>query len=454
MNEPRPVIVIGGGLAGCEAAWQLSRSGLPVQLFEMKPARFSAAHRSPALAELVCSNSLRSDRPDSAPGVLKREMRFLGSLLLEAAEAAAVPADRALAVDRIEFSRHIEERLSGTGKIEIRREEVTKIPDGEPVLVATGPLTSDALAAEIASLTGKNHLFFYDAISPIVDAGSLHYERMFRASRYVEGGGDYWNCPLTKVQYEAFREEILAARTVEPRLFEEAAYFEGCLPIEVLASRGVDTLRFGPMKPVGLTDPRTGSSPYAVVQLRAENRQGTLFNLVGFQTKLAWPEQQRIFRTLPGLEDADFARYGSIHRNTFLEAPSLLGSDLSLLSRPGLFFAGQITGVEGYVESAATGLLAGISMACRVQGRRFQPPPATTALGALLRHLGTPLPPKRPFQPMNIAFGLFEPLYRRLPRRLRGQAYAERSERDLRAWTQSMGLAAEPRIWPRQPLKP
>ncbi len=441
MNEPRPVIVIGGGLAGCEAAWQLSRCGLPVQLFEMKPARFSAAHRSPLLAELVCSNSLRSDRPDSAPGVLKREMRALGSLLLEAADAAAVPADRALAVDRSAFSRHIEDRLSGTGKIEIRREEVTAIPGGEFVLIATGPLTSDALAKEIASLTGKKHLFFYDAISPIVEAGSLRYERMFRASRYVEGDGDYWNCPLTREQYEAFRTEILAGRTVEPRPFEEAAYFEGCLPIEVLATRGVDTLRFGPMKPVGLTDPHTGSPPYAVVQLRTENRQGTLFNLVGFQTKLAWPEQQRIFRTIPGLEEAEFARYGSIHRNTFLEAPSLLAGDLSLQSRPGLFFAGQITGVEGYVESTATGLLAGISMACRAQGRRFLPPPATTALGALLRHLGSPLPPKRSFQPMNIAFGLFDPLFRRIPRKLRGQAYAERSGRDLIAWTESMGMA-------------
>jgi methylenetetrahydrofolate--tRNA-(uracil-5-)-methyltransferase len=417
-------------------------------MFEMKPARFSAAHRSPSLAELVCSNSLRSDRPDSAPGVLKREMRALGSLLLEAADATAVPADRALAVDRSEFSRYIEERLSGTGRIEIRREEVKKIPDDEPVLIATGPLTSDALTAEIASLTGKNHLFFYDAISPIVDAGSLRYERMFRASRYVEGGGDYWNCPLTREQYETFRTEILAGRTVESRPFEEASYFEACLPIEVLANRGVDTLRFGPMKPVGLTDPRTGSSPYAVVQLRAENRQGTMFNLVGFQTKLAWPEQQRIFRTIPGLENADFARYGSIHRNTFLEAPSLLGSDLSLASRPGLFFAGQITGVEGYVESTATGLLAGITMACRVQGKRFQPPPATTALGALLRHVGTPLPPKRSFQPMNIAFGLFDPLFRRLPRRLRGQAYAERSRRDLSTWMESMGLAAESRSLP------
>ncbi|HOG16806.1 MAG TPA: methylenetetrahydrofolate--tRNA-(uracil(54)-C(5))-methyltransferase (FADH(2)-oxidizing) TrmFO [Syntrophales bacterium] len=440
MNETRPVIVIGGGLAGCEAAWQLSRCGLAVRLFEMKPARFSAAHRSPLLAELVCSNSLRSDRPDSAPGVLKREMRFLGSILLEAADAAAVPADRALAVDRLEFSRCIEERLSGTGRIEIRREEVTAIPPEGPVIIATGPLTSDALATEIAALTGKNHLFFYDAISPIVDGGTLRYERMFRASRYVEGEGDYWNCPLTEEQYEALRKAIVEGRTVEPRPFEETVYFEGCLPIEVLAARGVDTLRFGPMKPVGLTDPRTGSPPHAVVQLRAENRQETLFNLVGFQTKLAWPEQQRIFRTIPGLEEAEFARYGSIHRNTFLEAPSILAGDLSLLSRPDLFFAGQITGVEGYVESAATGLLAGISMACRARGRRFQPPPATTALGALLRHLGTRPAGRRSFQPMNIAFGLFDPLLRRLPRRLRGEAYAGRSRHDLSEWAERNGF--------------
>jgi len=436
-DDRHRITIIGGGLAGCEAAWQLSRFGFRVCLFEMKPSRFSAAHRSPLLAELVCSNSLRSDRPDSAPGVLKREMRLLSSLLMAAADESAVPAGKALAVDRTVFSRLIEDRLSRLPNIEIRREEAKTVPAEGLVLIASGPLTSDALAEQIASLTGKNHLFFYDAISPIVEGLSLIRERMFRASRYLEGDGDYWNCPMTRKQYDEFQEELVGARTIEPRPFEDAAYFEGCLPIEVIARRGKETLRYGPMKPVGLVDPRTGLEPHAVVQLRAENLRETLFNLVGFQTKLAWPEQQRIFRKIPGLEQAEFVRYGSIHRNTFLDAPALLQKDLSLASLPHVFFAGQISGVEGYVESAATGLLAGISMAFRARGESFH----TTALGALMRHLRTPPPGGKTFQPMNAAFGLFDPLPRRLPRKVRGQAYAERSLRELRAWAESIGMA-------------
>jgi methylenetetrahydrofolate--tRNA-(uracil-5-)-methyltransferase len=398
----------------------------------MKPSRFSPAHTSPLLAELVCSNSLRSNAPGNAVGLLKEEMRRMDSLIMEAADATAVPAGKALAVDRTLFSRYIEDRLVSAG-IRISREEITRIPGDSTVVIATGPLTSDPLAGEIASLTGDRYLHFYDAISPIVEADSIDHARVFRASRYDEHGeGDYLNCPLTREEYERFWTELMHGEEVPLRNFEDRQCFEGCLPIEVLARRGEKTLLFGPMKPVGLTDPKTGRRPSGVVQLRQENSAGTLYNLVGFQTKLTWPEQKRILRMIPGLEKASFARYGSIHRNTFINAPALLRKTLQLRSHDDIFFAGQITGVEGYVESAAMGLVAGINVCRLVAGQDIMPPPGTTALGALLHHITNA--DYKNFQPMNVNFGLFDPLEGRAPRKERGQRYAERALSALKEW--------------------
>lgn len=430
-----PVCIIGGGLAGSEAAWQLAKRGFAVLLCEMKPSRFSPAHTSPLLAELVCSNSLRSNSPENAVGLLKKEMRLMGSLILEAADATAVPAGKALAVDRDRFSRHIEDRLASMG-ITISREEVIRIPEDMIVIVATGPLTSDPLARDIASRTGEEHLHFYDAISPIVEADSIDRTKVFRGSRYAEeGDGDYLNCPLTEKEYERFLTELMRGDEVPLHDFEDRQCFEGCLPIEVLARRGPQTLLFGPMKPVGLTDPKTGKRPYGVVQLRQENSAGSLYNIVGFQTKLTWPEQKRILRMIPGLGKAVFARYGSIHRNTFINAPASLTSTLQLRSNPSIFFAGQITGVEGYVESAAMGLLAGINTSKLLTGNNLTPPPGTTALGALVHHI-TNADYKR-FQPMNVNFGLFDPLEQRVPKRERGRRYAERALVALEEWQRS-----------------
>lgn len=432
------VSVIGGGLAGCEAAWILTGRGIPVTLFEMKPLRYSPAHQSPFLAELVCSNSLRSAERSSAVGLLKEEMRRAGSLVMEAADRTAVPAGKALAVDRVLFSRYIENALAGRSSLRIVHEEIGRIPGEGTVVVASGPLTSDALAGDIAGLTGKERLYFYDAISPIVLADSIDRSRVFRASRYGTDEGDYLNCPLSEEEYGRFFDALLAGREVPLREFEEPKYFEGCLPVEIMARRGRDTLRFGPMKPVGLTDPATGRQPHAVLQLRMENREGTLYNLVGFQTKLARPEQERIFRLVPGLEKAEFARYGSIHRNTFIHAPSLLLPSLQFRGRRDLFFAGQITGVEGYVESAASGLIAGMSASFFVEGKPFDPPPGTTALGALVRHVTGESPGD--FQPMNVNFGLFDPLPGRVPKKLRGSRYADRALKDLAYWMDGAGL--------------
>lgn len=437
MNDSKPIVILGGGLAGCEAAWQLASRGIPFTLHEMKPRRFSPAHKSPALAELVCSNSLRSAEISSAAGLLKEEMRQLKSVIMEAADASSVPAGKALAVDRTRFSSRVEALLNQR-HLRVVRDEVTEIPAGTVVLIATGPLTSDALAEKISALTGKDHLYFYDAISPIVDAATIDAKKTFRASRYDEGEGDYLNCPLTAAEYETFHRALLEGRQVPPREFEDSKFFEGCLPIEVMASRGPRTLLFGPMKPVGLVDPATGKKPHAVVQLRPENRERTAYNLVGFQTKLAWPEQARVFRMIPGLEKAEFLRFGSIHRNTFINSPALLDSTLSLRSNPDVYFAGQITGVEGYIESAAMGIIAGISIRCRLTGRSFDPPPRTTALGALLHHITGSDPSK--FQPMNVNFGLFEPLPRRVRKKDRGEHYAARALTDLRDWTTRLGL--------------
>lgn len=431
-------IIIGGGLAGCEAAWQLSRRGCKTVMYEMKPQRFSPAHQSPLLAELVCSNSLRANPIENAVGLLKEEMRRLGSLIMEAADATAVPSGRALAVNRTDFSRYIENRLDACATLRIVRQEFTEIPAGSRVIVATGPLTSDALAGAIARLTGKEYLYFYDAVSPIIDAESIDYEKVFRASRYESDEGDYLNCPFEKEAYETFWKALTEAQDVPLKSFEETKCFEGCLPVEVIARRGIRTLAFGPMKPVGLIDPGTGHRPYAVVQLRPENRAMTLFNLVGFQTKLTQSEQRRIFRMIPGLAQAEFARYGSIHRNTFINAPVLLKKTLQLRTHEDILFAGQLTGVEGYVESAAMGLFAGLSAAALSARMEITPPPVTTAIGALLHYITHAK--SRTFQPMNVNFGLFKPLEQSTAKKNRGQAYARRALSDLEAWKAAFNI--------------
>jgi methylenetetrahydrofolate--tRNA-(uracil-5-)-methyltransferase len=405
------VLVIGAGLAGCEAAWQLARRGVAVRLFEMRPAHTTPAHAGADFAELVCSNSLRSAALGNAVGLLKEELRRAGSLVMRAADASAVPAGSALAVDRVAFARAITDAIESHPAIEVRRERVAKLPDDPWVVLATGPLTDPELAAELVARVGEASLYFYDAISPVVYADSVDAAVAFRASRWergAEGEGDYWNLALDRAGYEGFVDALLAAETVPLHPFEKALYFEGCLPIEEMARRGRDTLAHGPMKPVGITDPRTGRRPHAVVQLRHEDRAGRLYNLVGFQTKMRIADQQRVLRSLPGLGDAVFARYGSVHRNTYLNAPRQLAPTLELRARPGLFVAGQMAGVEGYLESAALGGLAGIFAAAAVQGRPTPFPPSTTAHAALLRHLGEADPDR--FQPMNVNWGLFPPL--------------------------------------------
>ena len=437
MSEAK-VTVVGGGLAGSEAAWQLARAGVAVELREMKPLRRSPAHRLDGLAELVCSNSLRSDNPENAVGLLHEELRKAGSLVLEAADATRVPAGDALAVDRERFSALVSERLAGHPLVELVRGEVTSLPAGPGLaIVATGPLTGDALAEEIARLCG-GRLHFYDAIAPIVAAESIDMAVAYARSRYGKGSGDdYLNLPFDEAQYRAFVAALLSAEKVVPHAFEEPRYFEGCLPIEVMAERGADVLAYGPMKPVGLEDPRTGRRPFAVVQLRREDVAGTAFNLVGFQTRLTWPEQRRIFRELiPGLARAEFVRLGQIHRNTFIEAPRLLAPDLSHRERAHLFFAGQITGVEGYVESTACGLLAARAVLDRLARRPFREPPPATALGALHRHLtGAAHPAGADYQPSNVVFALFPPLVgKHRGKAARKTAHAERARKELEAW--------------------
>ncbi len=437
------VTVIGGGLAGSEATWQLVRRGIKVKLYEMRPRKLTPAHRTGKLAELVCSNSLRSKEITSAVGLLKEEMRRLGSLIMEAALASEVPAGKALAVDRELFAEYITRQLENHPLVEIIREEVTEIPREGVVIIATGPLTSEPLAEALRKITGEDYFHFYDAIAPIVYADSLNWEKVFRADRYGHGEGSYVNCPLNEEEYKRFVRELLQAEKVPLKDFEEPRYFEGCLPIEVMAERGEDTLRFGPMKPVGLVDPRTGKEPYAVVQLRPENREGTLYNMVGFQTKLKYSEQERVFRLIPGLERAEFARYGSIHRNSFVCAPRVLRPTLQLRAEPRIFLAGQITGVEGYVESTAMGLLAGLHAARLLRGQKPVIPPPETAHGALVRYLQEADP--RYFQPMNINWGLFPPLERngrkrkRMPKKERYRLMAERALRKLEEWLAEIG---------------
>jgi methylenetetrahydrofolate--tRNA-(uracil-5-)-methyltransferase len=455
--------VVGGGLAGTECAWQLARRGLPVTLHEMRPQRMTPAHKTADFAELVCSNSLRSDDPLHAAGLLKREMEAFGSLVIAAARRAAVPAGSALAVDRERFAAEIATALATLPDLEISRAEVTRLPAGEVVL-ATGPLTSPAIAAEIQLLLGSEYLYFYDAIAPVVEADSLDLSRLFWASRYGKGGGDdYLNAGMDRAQYDAFYEALIGAETLRPHDFEEAKFFEGCLPIEELAARGRDTLRYGPMKPVGLRGPQ-GERYWAVVQLRQENLAKSHFNLVGFQSRMTWGEQRRVLRLIPGLEQAEFVRMGQIHRNTFVNAP--LGLDAAYRTRnaPRVRLAGQITGVEGYLESAATGLAVALYLGLEHAGRRpalpaaldqrtaptspgtYLPLPATTALGALARHLTESDP--RHFQPANINYGLFLPVASEaVGRRGRGDrrtAQVQRAHQDLLAWAAAHGLAADP----------
>jgi len=433
----RTVIIAGGGLAGSEAAWQLAERGIPVTLYEMRPAKSTPAHKTGKLAELVCSNSLKSNAPASASGLLKEELRRAGSLLLRSADAAAVPGGSALAVDRERFAEAVTASVECHPRIEIRREELRVIPRDALALIATGPLTSDALAAELQSLTGSENLAFYDSISPIVDAETLNMDRIFAASRYGQGGEDYLNCPLDEAAYRAFYAALMSAETVQKHEFEDSKYFEACLPIEELARRGYDTLRFGPMKPVGLTDPRTGKRPYAVVQLRPENLRFSSYNLVGFQNHLKFPEQKRILRMIPGLESAEFLRFGQIHRNTYINAPALLNSDLSLRTASEVFIAGQLSGVEGYVECIATGLLAGMAMASRTRGEPFERPPRTTALGSLVHYVTHADP--RHYQPANISFDLLPPM-EGLPR-------AVARDRQARRARQSEGALADLTTW-------
>ncbi|MBI5138124.1 MAG: methylenetetrahydrofolate--tRNA-(uracil(54)-C(5))-methyltransferase (FADH(2)-oxidizing) TrmFO [Nitrospirae bacterium] len=429
--------VIGGGLAGSEAAWQAASRGVRVTLREMRPLRATEAHKTDRLAELVCSNSLKAERPDSAPGQLKAELTALDSLIMRAAQGARVPAGGALAVDRERFAEAVTRAIHDHPHITVVRGEVTGLPDG-PAIVATGPLTSPTLAQAIRAATGEADLYFYDAISPIVAADSIDLDGVFRASRYDRGEddeGDYLNCPLDEGQYHAFVAELLAARTVSPAPFEEKAiYFEGCMPIEVIAARGPETLAHGPMKPVGLTDPRTGRMPYAVVQLRQEDLARSYYNLVGFQTKLAYGEQERVLRMIPGLANAEFLRFGAIHRNTYVNAPRCLNPDLTLKGRPDTWLAGQITGVEGYLESTAMGLVAGRMAAARLTGTAFSPPPETSAIGSLLRHLSHGDP--KHYQPMNVNFGLFPPPEGKMKggRARRREAIIERARHDAQAW--------------------
>lgn len=432
------VRVIGGGLAGVEAAWQLARRGVDVDLFEMRPVRATEAHQTDRLAELVCSNSFRNASLETAVGCLKEEMRRLGSLTMAIAERTRVPAGAALAVDRERFADELTRTIEREPRIQLRREEATTLPEDGVTILATGPLTSPGLSQALERLLGQSHLYFYDAIAPIVTAESIDMEIAYRASRYGKGGDDYINCPLARKDYYALVEAIVRAEKVPAKQFERTVYFEGCMPIEEMARRGPDTLAFGPMRPVGLIDPRTGRRPHAVVQLRQDNTAGTLYNIVGFQTKMTYPEQRRVFRAIPGLEHAEFVRLGSLHRNTFVNSPALLQPTLQLRAVPHVFLAGQLVGVEGYVESAAAGLLAGMNAARFLDGAPLLVPPVATAHGALMAYVTDRT--RRSFQPMNANYGLFPPLERRLRGREKKLALAARALSVFDGWTEAHDL--------------
>ena len=434
------IVIIGGGLAGSEAAWQAANHGAKVTLYEMRPKETTQAHKTGYLAELVCSNSLGSTDILNAPGILKEEMRRLNSRVIRVADEVRVPAGSALAVDRDQFSQKITQALESHPNVRILREEIKEIPTDCLCILATGPLTSDALANAIRELTHTKHLYFFDAISPIVDADSIDMDKVFRASRYDKGTADYLNCPMDEATYGAFYDAMIKAEKVQPKDFEKVPYFEGCIPIEVMAERGKQTMLFGPLKPVGLEDPKTGKRPHAVVQLRPENAHGTCYNMVGFQTKLTYPEQRRVFRMIPGLENAEFLRLGSLHRNTFINSPQLLRDTLQLKVRGTAFFAGQLVGVEGYTESAAMGGLAGINAARGLAGLSLVTPPPTTAHGSLLTYITTTDP--RHFQPINTNFGLFPPLAGNIrDKEQKRRKIGQRALEDLEAWKQRSGLS-------------
>lgn len=431
------VAVIGAGLAGSEAAYRLANEGIKVDLYEMRPKKMTPAHRTDKFAEIVCSNSFGSFEIGTGSGLLKQEMRLLGSLIMKVADRYKVPAGSALAVDREKFSQEITQILESHPNINIIREEVKEIPENyDYIIIATGPLTSESLSKEIQRLTGSEYLYFYDAIAPTVDAETVDYSKGFWGDRYGKGTGDYFNCVLTKQEYERFYEELINGEQVPLKDFEKAVYFEGCLPIEEIARRGKETLLYGPMKPVGLTDPKTGKRPYAVVQLRKENREGTLLSLVGFQTKLKYPEQKRIFRLIPALENATFVRLGSIHRNTFIQSQKVLLPTLQLKKKPNIFFAGQITGVEGYAASSATGILAGLNVARIIKGLNPVVPPKTTMLGGLINYITTP---KEELQPMNPNFALLPELNIKIKdKRKRKEEKAKRAIQDMRKWLEQI----------------
>jgi methylenetetrahydrofolate--tRNA-(uracil-5-)-methyltransferase len=423
------ITVIGGGLAGSEAAWQAAERGIRVTLYEMRPAQSTPAHRTPNLGEIVCSNSLKSDEPGTAPYLLKEELRRAGSLLMKMAHKNSVPAGTALAVDRERFSEDVTTAISAHPNIELVRREASSIPEDGPVIIATGPLTSPALSDSIARLTRTEHLYFFDAISPVVDADSINLDLVFRAARYGKGGDDYINCPFNREEYDRFYEALIAAESVPLHEFERTSYFEACLPIEELAGRGRDTLRYGPMKPTGLVDPRTGKQPYAAVQLRQENLLADSYNLVGFQNHLKFGAQKEVLRLIPGLEHAEFIRFGQIHRNTFICGPAILDATLRMREHPGVLFAGQISGVEGYIEAIATGLMAGVHAAKMVRGLDPQPPPRRTAMGSLTHYISQA--PTKNFQPMNITFALLPALEEAEARRLRRKADRRRLQVEL-----------------------
>lgn len=400
--------VIGAGLAGCEAAWQIAKRGVPVRLYEMKPKVFTPAHHLESFAELVCSNSLRSDQLENAVGLLKEEMRILDSVIMRCADATRVPAGGALAVDRVKFSEVVTDSIKTNPNITVVQEEVKELPEDTITVVATGPLTSEALSKYVGSVVGEDYLYFFDAAAPIVTYDSIDMTKAFKAARYGRGTDDYINCPMNKDEYQNFVRELTHAEMAQVKDFEKEVLFEGCMPVESMANRGEDTLRFGPLKPVGLTDPATGREPYAVVQLRQDNSEGTLYNIVGFQTHLKWPEQKRVFGLIPGLKNAEFVRYGVMHRNTFMNSPKLLSAAYQLECKPNLYFAGQMTGVEGYIESASSGLVAGINAAMKYAGKNEVVFPSSSATGALSHYISDRS--MRNFQPMNVNFGIMDKL--------------------------------------------
>ncbi|MDC0336062.1 methylenetetrahydrofolate--tRNA-(uracil(54)-C(5))-methyltransferase (FADH(2)-oxidizing) TrmFO [Pseudodesulfovibrio sp.] len=439
------VIIVGGGLAGCDCAWQLAQAGVAVELYEMKPDKRSEAHTEDGLAELVCSNSFRATGANSAIGLLKDEMKALGSLIMEAAYATQVPAGGALAVDRALFSEYITDKIENHESIMVIRKEISSLDADEltgadGVIIAAGPLASPELTESLMQTVGDQRLYFYDAIAPIISHDSVDFDTAFWGSRWKPEDDDYLNCPMNEEEYKAFVQALLDGDKVKPREFEKEIHFEACLPVEAMAERGEMTLAFGPLKPVGFEDPKTGERPFAIVQLRTENKDKTAFNLVGFQTKLKYPEQKRIFRMIPGLENAEFLRLGSIHRNTYVNAPDVLDEHLQLKARPGFYLAGQITGVEGYLESAACGLWLGLTLAKRLSGESVPPPPVKTALGALLGHLSAE--PTKKFQPSNVNFGLMPGLEKRMKKKFRKEAYGVRAQEAFAAWLKETELGS------------